>query len=159
MEVRDSYAVPSESEPLRRFLSGQPRLNEPDESWQAWAELLQEATDRGVAVSRLRVVTVPHSDYQRWLLSETADNIEAGEDIRYLPRHLVDTDEIPRDDFWLFDDEKVAFNLISQDGKPAGAAITTDPGIVVYCQRVKKRLWPLSTPYAEYFDSAVTDRR
>lgn len=107
---------------------------------------------RGVTVSRVRVITVPHSDYQRWLLSETVDNIEAGEDIRYLPRHLAG--EVPTDDFCLFDNRTVAFNLIDREGGPAGAAVTTDPNIANYCLSAKERLWELATPYAEYVVTA-----
>ncbi|MFE6857797.1 DUF6879 family protein [Nocardia sp. NPDC057668] len=156
MEVRDSYGVPGESEPLRRFLSGEARSEEPDESWQAWASLVRGCTARGVTVSRIRVVTVPHSDYQRWLLTETRDNIDAGEDIRYLPRHLAGADQVPVDDFWLFDDTKVAFNLVDAEGKPAGAGITTDPSIAAYCRRSKERLWSLATPFDKYDDPAET---
>ncbi|MFR9752196.1 DUF6879 family protein [Nocardia sp. 004] len=148
IEVRDTYAVPSESEPLRRFLAGEPSLNNSEEFWNSWGSLVKETKDRGVVVGRIRVVTVPLSDYQRWLLTETGDNIEAGEDIRYLPRHLAG--DVPQDDFWLFDDEVVGFNLIDADGKPAGASVTTDPGIVSHCQRVKEQLWSLATPFSEF---------
>ncbi|WP_280274453.1 DUF6879 family protein [Nocardia wallacei] len=152
LEVRDSYAVPSESEPFRRFLKGEPRITEPDEAWREWAERMRQLGQRGVTVSRVRVVTVPHSDYQRWLLSETVDNIDVGEDIRYLPRHLAG--EILTDDFWLFDDERVAFNLIDKEGKPAGAAVTDNPHIAAYCHSAKERLWKLATPYSEYVMNA-----
>nr|WP_245547051.1 DUF6879 family protein [Nocardia brevicatena] len=94
------------------------------------------------------MVTVPHSDYQRWLFSITASNVEAGEDIRYLPRHLAG--EVPSDDWWLFDDTKVGFNLVDIDGKPAGAAITIDPGIAAYCRSVKENLWQSAVPFNEY---------
>nr|WP_306363916.1 DUF6879 family protein [Nocardia sp. CC227C] len=94
------------------------------------------------------MVTVPHSDYQRWLLSVTASNVAAGEDIRYLPRQSAG--EVPTDDWWLFDDEKVGFNLVDEDGRPAGAAITTDAGIAAYCRGVKERLWRLAIPFHEY---------
>lgn len=63
MELRDAYAVPSESEPLRRFLNGEPPA-EYDKS--DWTGLIRETTRRGVVVSRVRVVTVPHSGYQEW---------------------------------------------------------------------------------------------
>lgn len=159
MEVRDTYAVPSESEPLRRFLTGEPRSDEADDSWKAWSSLVHGCTGRGVTVSRIRVVTVPHSDYQRWLLTETRDNIEAGEDIRYLPRHLVSPDQVPTDDFWLFDDTTAAFNLVDKAGKPAGAGITTDPNIAAYCQRSKQQLWSMAIPFGEYYDSAVINPR
>ncbi|MFE2994060.1 DUF6879 family protein [Nocardia sp. NPDC059246] len=154
MEVRDTYGVPGEMEAVRRFLNGEPRLPN-DESWAAWDGLIREVAGRGVAVTRVRVVTVPHSDYQRWLLTETEDNIQSGEDIRYLPRHLVDADLVPADDWWLFDDSTVAFNLVDEQGRPAGAGVTTDRQIAAVCKAAKDRLWPLAVPFAEYIDSAV----
>ncbi|WP_405138252.1 DUF6879 family protein [Nocardia sp. NBC_01388] len=146
LEVRDTYSVPSESEPLRRFLNGEPAL--PEYGRRPWTELVQETVGRGVLVSRVRVVTVPHSDYQLWLLSITAGNVAAGEDIRYLPGHLAG--EVPTDDWWLFDDTTVGFNLVDSDGAPAGAAITTDPGIAAYCRRVKEKLWQSAVPFNKY---------
>nr|WP_297628963.1 DUF6879 family protein [Nocardia sp.] len=151
--------MPSESEPLRRFLDGEPRSDTPDKSWKVWSSLVGDATGRGVVVSRIRVVTVPLSDYQRWLSTETQENIDVGEAIRYLSRHLVSAGQVPADDFWLFDDSTVAFNLVDQAGKPAGAAVTTDPSIAAYCWQVKQHLWAMATPFDEYFDSAATDPR
>ncbi|NNH73342.1 hypothetical protein HLB23_26380 [Nocardia uniformis] len=145
LEVRDDYAVPLESEPFRRFLA-----NEPDDyAWfENWDALVRDATGRGVRMSRVRVVTVPHTDYQRWSLAVSAHNTAAGEDIRYLPRHLAGV--VPPDDWWLLDGERVAFNLVDGNSKAAGVAISTDPGLVEYCVGVKQRLWDLATPYAEY---------
>ncbi|MFF0488215.1 DUF6879 family protein [Nocardia sp. NPDC004068] len=148
LEVRDTYAVPAESEPLRRFLAGEPRLSEPDEYWEAWAEAVKDATARGVTVRRVRVVTEPLSDYQRWLLTETDDNIEAGEDIRYIARHLVR--EVPADDAWVIDKTTVGFNLVDSTGKPAGAAVTTDPAVCGLYREAIERLWSLATPFAAY---------
>nr|WP_280243380.1 DUF6879 family protein [Nocardia abscessus] len=140
--------MPTESDRFRRFLAGEPAL--PDEHKNRWNDLVEETTGRGVTVSRVRVVTVPHTDYHRWLLSVTDTNTAAGEDIRYVPRHLAG--EVPPDDWWLIDNERVVYNLINENGKPAGLAVTTDPGIVGYCRSVKQRLWELATPYAEYAD-------
>lgn len=104
-------------------------------------------------MSRIRVVTVPHTDYQRWLLSVTGSNVDAGEDIRYVPRHLAG--EVPPDDWWLIDNERVVYNLWDEHGSQAEAvAATTDPRIIEYCQGVKQRLWELASPYAEYVDNA-----
>ncbi|MBF6300734.1 hypothetical protein IU459_24775 [Nocardia amamiensis] len=41
-------------------------------------------------------------------------------------------------------------NLVDAHGKPAGAAVTTDPGIVCHCQEVKERRWSLATPFSEF---------
>lgn len=151
LEVRDDYAVPMESEPFRRFLD-----NEPDdyEWFQEWDEQTREITRRGVTMSRVRIVTVPHTDYQRWGFAVTAHNIDAGEDIRYLPRHLAG--DVPPDDWWLFDGEIVAYNLVDENGRSVGAAITIDPHIAAYCRTVKQRLWDLAIPYADYVDQATT---
>ncbi|NEW38194.1 hypothetical protein GV794_18645 [Nocardia cyriacigeorgica] len=156
LEVRDSYAVANESEPLRRFLDGEPD----DHEWfEPWARLVRGTTARGVKVTRVRVVTVPHADYQKWLLALTELNVEAGEDIRYLPRHMVDAGEVPLDDFWLLDDDRVVYNLVNERGSAAGAAaMTVDPAVVGHCREVRERLWPLATPYADYI-SAVSPGR
>lgn len=156
LEVRDSYAVAKESEPFRRFLDGEPDDNE----WfEPWARLVRETTARGVKVTRVRVVTVPHADYQRWLLALSALNVAAGEDIRYLPRHSVDANSIPLDDFWLFDDARAVFNLVDEEGRAAGAAaLTVDPAAVARCREVKERLWRLATPYADYVAAVSTGR-
>ena len=58
--------------------------------------------------------------------------------------------------WWMFDDERMAFNLTGEDGKPGGLAVTADPGIAAYCQTVRKHLWELAVPYAEYVDSHYT---
>ncbi|MFB8002460.1 DUF6879 family protein [Nocardia sp. NPDC056000] len=146
LEVRDTYAVPSESEELRRFLNGEPPTV--DYSSRPWVEAIRDTTARGVTVRRVRVLSVPHSDYQRWLLSITGGNVDAGEDIRYLPRHLAD--KVPADDWWIYDDARVAFNLVDGGGKPDGMALTSDPAIVDHCRAVRDRLWQQAIPFADY---------
>jgi hypothetical protein len=144
-EQRDSYAEPPEAERIKRYLAGE---TPPISTNREWPDLIAEATGRGVIVSRVRVVTVPHTDYHRWLLSVTDVRVNDGEDIRYLPRHLAG--EVPSDDWWLFDGERVAYNLAAGTGGPAGLGITTDTRIVEYCEDVKERLWKLAIPYTEY---------
>lgn len=146
LEVADSYAVADESEPFRKYLDGEPD----DFAWfDPWLQLVKDTTGRGVAVKRVRIVTVPHTDYTRFSLAVTALNIDAGEDIRYLPRHQAG--QVPTDDFWLLDDTRVVFNLVDGNSRTAdGAAVTADAGIVEYCRQIKQRLWSLATPYREY---------
>ncbi|MEU1962206.1 DUF6879 family protein [Nocardia sp. NPDC019255] len=144
LEVLDTYAEPNEHEPFRRFLADEPD----DYAWfQPWTELIQETTSRGVAVTRVRIVTEPHTDYTRFALAVAALNVRAGEDIRYLPRHHAG--EVPSDDYWLLDDETVVFSAFGESGGWSGAA-TTDPHIAAYCRGLRARFWPLATPFPEY---------
>ncbi|MFE3003432.1 DUF6879 family protein, partial [Nocardia sp. NPDC059246] len=74
LEVRDEYRVADEDTRIRAFLAGKPAPY----TRTPWQDLMQETAGRGVAVTRVRVVTEPLSDYQRWLLSVTGYNVEAG---------------------------------------------------------------------------------
>jgi hypothetical protein len=147
LELQDSYSTPEEDGPFRLFLDGEPD----DYAWfREWEELVREVTASGRQMKRARVVTEPHTDYVRWCMVVAHRNIEAGEDIRYLPRHLIDPSELTTDDWWLFDDNLIAFTLFTPDGAASGVAITTDPVIVEHCRAVWNRVWDKGVPHAEY---------
>lgn len=147
LEVQDSYHTPEESGPFHRFLTGQPD----DLAWhRPWLDLVREVTDAGRRITRARVVTVPHVDYTRWGLVVAEHNIAAGEEIRWLPRHLVDPSDLPADDYWLFDDNRVVFTVFEPGGQFAGGAATTDPAIVDHCRQARDRVWRAATPHDRY---------
>jgi hypothetical protein len=147
LEVQDSYHTPEESGPFQLFLDGQPD----DLEWhRPWLELIREVTTSGRSVTRARVVTVPHVDYTRWGLTVAEHNIAAGEDIRWLPRHLIDSGELAADDYWLFDDSRVVFTVFELTGRFAGGASTADPVIVERCRKVRDRVWRAAVPHAQY---------
>ncbi|MGW6702025.1 DUF6879 family protein [Nocardia sp. NPDC055049] len=148
LEVQDTYSTPDETQPFRDFLNGGPA---DDYSWlRGWLDLVEETATRGVAVRRARVVTVPHTDYTRWLLEVSYQNAAAGEQIRYLSRHDVDAAQLTVDDWWLFDRNSVAFTVFEPDGRWRGGAVTTDPRIVAYCVRVRDLVWEAAVPHSEY---------
>lgn len=154
IEVRDTYHMPDEDEPTARWRESGEIIE--TAGGRAWCAMVAETVSRGVTVSRVRVVTVPHTEYTRWLLDACASNIAAGEQIRYLPRHEVDG-HVPEDDYWLFDDEIVGFNTVDADGDGVGLAVTADTEIVDVCARAAARLWAHSTDHGDYlrrgFDS------
>ncbi|MGW4120761.1 DUF6879 family protein [Nocardia sp. NPDC004711] len=150
LETRDSYLVDDEAEPLHRFLAGKPAVEPPDE-WREWGDLIEATTQRGVAVERVRIVSVPHSDYVRWLLSITdVENIAVGETVRWLPRHLAALHDAAADDFWLIDDALVAYNATDSAGAPCGVAVTEDPALVTHAVLLRSRVWPQAIDHAVY---------
>ncbi|BCY14154.1 DUF6879 family protein [Actinoplanes sp. L3-i22] len=147
LEVEDAYHTPDESEPFRKFLHGEPD----DFDWhRPWLDLVRDTTKTGKRVERIRIVSVPHVDYTRWGLTVAPLNIEAGEDIRWLPRSLLDGAEVTADDFWLIDRKRVVFTVFTPDGTFSGGAATADPVIVERCVRVRDALWKLATPHRDY---------
>lgn len=150
IEVQDSYHTPEEADPFHLFLTGQPD----DLAWhQPWLDLVREVTGQGRRIDRVRVVTVPHVDYTRWGLVIAEHNIVAGEEIRWLPRHLVDSDRLPADDFWLFDEDRVVFTVFEPSGRFAGGAATEDESIVEYGRSVRDHVWQVAFPHERYVAS------
>ncbi|WP_255495192.1 DUF6879 family protein [Nocardia sp. GTS18] len=148
LETLDAYSVASESEPLRRFLAGEP----PDNTWfDPWRSLVRYTTRRGVAIRRVRVLTEPVSDYHRWILTLNPESIEAGEDIRYLPRHNAGEPPLT-EDYWLLDSSRVAFHARDSATRGRGVVVTEDPGLVGYCVEQRNRVWELATPFSEYVE-------
>ena len=151
LEVQDSYSTPDESGPFALFLNGRAD----DLEWhQPWLDLVRAVSAGGRSIDRVRLVSEPHVDYTRWGLSIAPHNIAAGEDIRWLPRHLVAASEIPADDFWLLDDDRVMFTVFEPGGRFVGGATSIDPSIVAYCREARDRFWSMAVPHAEYASAA-----
>lgn len=81
---------------LRWSTESQPEYGEKSQK----GEVKLIATQAGKSITRVRVVTVPHSDYVRWGLTVAPLNIAVGEDVRWLPRHLTGDIGFPVDDCW-----------------------------------------------------------
>jgi hypothetical protein len=151
LEVQDLYHTPEEAGPFGRFLAGEPD----DFGWhRPWLRLVADATRAGKRITRVRVVTVPHVPYTRWGLTVAPLNIEAGEDIRWLPRHLTSERDLTADDYWLFDDRRVVFTIFEPTGRFAGGAATSDPRITEYCKTVRRTVWDRAIPHDRYVTGA-----
>nr|WP_232541969.1 DUF6879 family protein [Nocardia bovistercoris] len=83
-------------------------------------------------------------------MGTAAANVDAGEDIRWLPRQAAPSD-LPDDDWWLFDDEMAAYTVFAVDGSalPGWVAIT-DPVILAHYAHRRDELWSKAIPHAEY---------
>lgn len=124
-ECQGTYREPSEEEPLRRFLAG-----EPDLAWfQGWLGRVRAWKAAGQSIGRVRMLTDPLTDYLRFELSITPSAIEAGEDIRFLSAAQADELGAPTEDFWLLDDERVLALRFGEHGV-SSADLVTEPGKV-----------------------------
>ncbi|WP_024802885.1 DUF6879 family protein [Nocardia sp. BMG51109] len=150
LETQDEYLVADEHEPFRKFLAGEPD----DYEWcRSWDDLIRDVTARGKQVHRVRLVSIPHVDYTRFGLTIAPLNIEAGEQIKWLPRPLIDPSRLTSDDYWLFDDHLVVFVTFEDDGDFGGFAVTEDPVIAAHLVAVRDTVWGLGIPHADYVGS------
>lgn len=90
----------------------------------------------GKTLRRLRIVSEPVTDYIRFEWHDAAQLVQAGEDVRWLPRRHTSTLLLPGNDFWMFDHHTVAFTHFSGEGHVLDHEMSTDPHIVAACAAV-----------------------
>lgn len=147
LETRDTYGTEVELPHMAKWARGEPD----DLEWlQSWCTTLREHVQAGKSVRRARIVSEPLSDYQRWSYSIAHPMVEAGEDIRWVPRRLVSSVALPGNDFYLFDDRLVVFLLYAGNGIGTGKISSSDPADIRLCRSAFEATWKLSVPHREY---------
>ncbi|WP_345702850.1 DUF6879 family protein [Pseudonocardia eucalypti] len=138
LEARDTYDASYENESLRKFLAGEPD----DLPWlQTWLDMIREAASEGRRFARVRVVTVPLTDYSRfgaWCAQFTNG---AGEDIRYLERERARAAQVPEHDYWLFDSRKLVRMHFDDQDAFLGGEIIEDPTVIVQHNYWRDAAW------------------
>ena len=126
--MRDRYDSSYETDSLHKFLAG-----EDDElPWmQDWLAMIREATSKGRRFSRVRVVSMPLSDYSRFGVWCAQFTNGAGEDIRYLVRDEADAVGLPNHDYWLFDSSKLVRMHFDDADRFLGGEIVEDAAVIV----------------------------
>lgn len=147
LEMRDSYGTATELPYMARWAAGEPDNLE----WLAdWCDTLRGHVRAGRSVRRARIVSEPLSDYQRWSCSIAYPMVEAGEDIRWLPRRLASSLALPGNDFYLFDDRLVVFLQYAGNGLSAGMVSSSDAADLRLCRAAFEAVWKLAIPHRDY---------
>lgn len=147
LETRDAYGTEAELPHLAQWARGE----HDDLEWlQGWCATLREHVAAGRRVRRARIVSEPLSDYQRWSYGIAHPMVNAGEDIRWVPRKLVSPVALPGNDFYLFDDRLVVFLLYAGNGMGTGKVSSYDPATLQLCRSAFETVWKLSIPHRDY---------
>lgn len=147
LEMRDAYGTAVELPYMAKWAAGEPD----DLEWlQGWCTTLREHVKAGRSVRRARIVSEPLSEYQRWSHSIALPMVEAGEDIRWVPRRLVSSIALPGNDFYLFDDRLAVFLLYAGSGLATGMVSSANPADLRLCRSAFEAVWKLAVPHREY---------
>lgn len=147
LETRDAYGTTVELPHMAAWAAGEPD----DPEWlQDWCVTLREHTTAGRSVRRARIVSEPLSDYQRWSHAIADPMVEAGEDIRWVPRRLVSSIPLPGNDFYLFDGRLVVFLHYAGNGRATDKVTSTDPHDIQLCRTAFDAIWKLAIPHRDY---------
>jgi hypothetical protein len=148
LETRDAYGTETELPHLAKW-----RRGEPDDSdwYDWWLEMLRAHRAAGRTCRRVRIVSEPVSEYQRWVFSHVEEFIDAGEDIRYVPRPRLTTVCLPGSgDYYVFDDNLVLFLHYAGSGLNVGFEVTEDPKIAQSCREAFEAAWNFAIPFRDY---------
>lgn len=151
LEMRDITVIDAEAAEYQAWLREQPAKRVKDAEYHtSWRQTVAEATERGVSMRRARIVSQPVSDYVRFLHAGTWWNIEAGEQVRWLPRHKATSLLLPAADLWLFDDQVIRWHHFSGKGDYADEELCEDPQITAAVSKAFEQVWEIATDHAEF---------
>jgi hypothetical protein len=139
LETRPTYSVPQESELLAAYRHDG---SLPDMTDHPWVKRVQEHCGAGKRMERVRLVSRPLTEYERFELALYPFSHAAGEDIRLVDRGLVEVDR----DFWLFDDQTAIMLRYDTEGRFQG----TEDGVSSLCLRWREVALARSISLEEY---------
>jgi hypothetical protein len=108
---------------------------------QNWLTMIRDATSEGRRFARVRVVSLPLTDYSRFGHAVAQHNNAAGEDIRYLTRDQAEPASLPNHDYWLFDSRKLAMMRFDDEDRFLGAEIVAEPAEIVQHNYWRDTAW------------------
>lgn len=153
LEMRDAYGVGDEAADFEHWERTGERDTDPTSAyWTPWVDLIGRTSRRGVAVRRARVVSEPVTPYIRYEHAGTSVNVQAGEDVRWLPRRQASDIALPGNDFWLFDRTTVLFNHFSGEGSWTEPKweVRTEPAVIQLAASAFETVWERGIPHEKY---------
>lgn len=145
LELRDRYAFDDDlldawrrgdQDAVDGFLAG-------------WRDKMASEAAAGRRVQRVRVVSEPLSEYQQMLVDTSGSAVEAGEELRWLPRRLVSGLPLPGNDCFVLQDA-VIFNVLGGNDEPVEIQLHRDPDIQKFCREAFEAAWEIATPHREF---------
>ncbi|GAA2801756.1 DUF6879 family protein [Kribbella solani] len=155
LELRDSYQV--DQQDLEAWRAGDHAALEA--SYGTWRDEVAAMTSAGRTLRRLRVVSEPLSEYQQMAVRFSGAAVDAGENLRWLPRRLTSTVALPGNDCFVLDEKLAMFNVLDGDNDRFEIQLYDDPRVVAFCLNAFETAWSLATPHCEYRAEEVSRLR
>ncbi|OLT31845.1 hypothetical protein BJF79_08605 [Actinomadura sp. CNU-125] len=158
LETLDHYAVSSESERLNRYLNGEPL--EIEAATREWLEFMAAEIASGKRWYKVHILRSPLSEYLRFECEwGYAVSSQYGQEV-----FILDETEharpagIPNEDFWLFDNDKVARLLYDDEGRFLGAELVDGIEAAAY-PGYRDAVMAEAEPFATWWDRHPEHKR
>ena len=153
LETLRAYAAPGEQDRVRAFRVGLPLPERPTRA-SRWLARIAATTAAGKSWRRVRVLDRPLSEEECYRLLGYRESAEAGEVIRIAERSACPALAPLARDFWLFDADAAkpfaALLNYGHAGEYLGAAVTTEPAVIMACVTARNLAQQYSVPLAAY---------
>ncbi|MCZ1007697.1 DUF6879 family protein [Streptomyces lydicus] len=145
-ETQPKYTMPKETPSLARFLRGE---SKPEDHNSRWHERVRAYVDAGKWIGRVRIISRPLTEYQRYQLAwGIPGNVAAGEDIRILDMTERDIGLPTGQDWWMLDESRVVHLNYRPDGTQIGREVME--GDIEPYRRWKRLAFEAAIPFSEY---------
>jgi hypothetical protein len=136
LETRDLYKSANEAKALEQFTAGEAV----ELGWfRNWLTMIEEATKAGRRFTRVRIVSVPLTDYSRFGVYCSGLTNAVGEVTRYLARD--DAVGLPDYDYWLFDSSTLVRMHFDDHENFLGGELIEDPAELVQHNYWRDAAW------------------
>jgi hypothetical protein len=125
---------------------------------QSWLDMLRAATREGRRFARVRVVSLPLTDYSRFGVWCAQFTNQAGEDIRYLVRGEAGSIGLPDYDYWLFDSSKLVKMHFDDHDLFLGGEIIDDLSQIVQANYWRDAAWHKAVRRDDFADQQAVGR-
>lgn len=150
LETLQHYAGSGEDVGIAAFERGDPQPP-PDPAEDEYAGMVRAHRAAGKARQRVHVVREPLSGYLAYELTwEYGPHVAAGEDIRIIDATAGWPDDVPCEDFWLFDSRYLCNLHYGAGGLWLGVEPVTDPGSVAEACAIRDAAWHQSIWWGDY---------
>ncbi len=144
LEALPEYRVEGDIENFEKYLAKGKSVIEITQDAQEWFAQLKRATEAGVDVRRVRVITEPLNDYVKYEMAFWRHSVKYGEQFYFLPlgeyQSILNELDFQPEDFWMFDDKDVVVFHYSSQGEWIGEEVITETKFVKKCVLLKGKL-------------------
>lgn len=150
LETLQHYAGSGENEAIAAFERGD-REPPPDPAEDEYAGMVRTHRAAGKAWQRVHVVREPLSAYLAYELTwEYGPHVAAGEDIHIIDATCGWPNDVPLEDFWLFDSRHLFDLRYAPDGTWLGVEPVSDPSSIAKACFVRDAAWQQSIMWADF---------
>ncbi|MEK6846213.1 MAG: DUF6879 family protein [Nanoarchaeota archaeon] len=157
LEAIPEYNIPEDLVSFKKWKQGKSDL---DEASKKWLENLSKTGWRGVRMQRVRVVSLPLSEYIKYEIDFWKYSIKNGEEILFLEdkkyRTAIQNIDFELRDFWMFDDKVSIIFHYDETGDFVKEEPVADQRVIKKHLELKQKMLQLAIPMGEFLKTNIT---